>query len=88
MDQGSTTASSPETTSSFVASRLGAETSVPLLPDLVGRPESALADLAAGTPVRVLGRDGECVPARTADLNPNRINVIITAGTIVWAAHF
>lgn len=37
--------------------------------------------------IRVLGRNGECL-GRTRDLRPERINVLIAGGTVIWAGRF
>jgi hypothetical protein len=42
---------------------------------------------ADGLTHRVLGRDGQCLP-RTDDLQPNRLNVLVVFGRVVWARRF
>ena len=58
-------------------------------PGFVGRTyeEVAAPNERPVNPVRVLGRDGNCLD-REDDRRENRVNVIIEDGTVIWAGRF
>ncbi len=55
-------------------------------PELLGLTEDGLeALLGDGTGLRVIGRDGDCVAERR-DLRPERVDVLLEDGRVVWAS--
>ncbi|MCE7081738.1 hypothetical protein [Streptomyces sp. ST2-7A] len=57
--------------------------------DLVGQSlgDVRAAETAAGHDIRVLGEDGVCADAHD-DLNPNRVNVVVQDGKVIWASMY
>ena len=77
----------PDRTAAFIERCVAGE-QLDLAPELLGLTEDDLQSvLEDGTDLRVIGRDGDCL-AQRRDLRPERVNVLVEDGRVVWAGRF